>query len=318
MSEEITALAIQIKGEIISSNFDDFKANALAKIEGMKYELLNDDDFIKAKKDIKDLEITGKALKGAKEEILKQLDDVYSLMGGIDEIITAANECRLSKSKEVKKRDAEIKAKIIEDALVIIDHSKREKFRQEVSDGAKGKRSFETMAKGANAAASAINESILKTRAILDEFSEEHGKILIPDRLDLELQSFEGVASELVHRLEKKRDEEEKERLRAEAEKAQKESEAAKAETKEPKADPASPETPPPPKIGTIPVGESAKQAAENPEEEMARFIETVKAAFSPVKAARLSLKHTENINRAQTFAKGLSQAWAQLNSPNQ
>ena len=90
MSDQITALAIQIKGEIVSSNFEGFKANALEKIEGMKYELLNDDDFAKAKKDIKDLEVTGKALKTAKVEVFKQLDDVYRLMGGIDEIISAA------------------------------------------------------------------------------------------------------------------------------------------------------------------------------------------------------------------------------------
>lgn len=317
MSEKITALAIQIKGEIVSSNFEDFKAEALEKIDSMNYQLVSDDDFKRAKEDIKNLDVTGKALKGAKEEVLKQLDDVYALMNGIDEIIAAADKCRLAKGKEVRERDAQVRAQIIDDALNLIDHPKREKYRATVADGAKGKRSFKTMAEGADKVAKGINDSILKTRDVLDQFENEHGKLLIPDRVDLELQDAEGVANELRHRLEKKRDEEEKKRLKEEAEKARQETEAAK----EPES------LPEPPKVDTIPVGLSKpdqtavatntppSSEGESPKEEMARFISIVTSAFAPVKDARAQLKHPENIQAAGEFAKSLGEAWAELKS---
>lgn len=328
-TQQITDLAIQIKGEIISSNFEAFKAQALAKIEGMKYELLTDDDFTKAKGDIKDLEVTGKALKGAKMEVLKQLDDVYALMGGIDEIIDAADKCRLEKSREVKKRDAEIRLKIVEDAMELIDHPKRERFRAQVADGAKGKRTFETMGKGANSVAEAINSGILMSRDVLERFSDEHGKLLIPDRIDLELQAYEAVGTELNHRLEKKRDEEEKERLKAESEKLRKEAEAkaqaereaeeARRETTLPEREiensrPAeeSPFAPAPVRHGAPTTQRVKEETAEN---EMAAFLATLTSAFAPVKTARGNLRFPENIERAAAFAEGLATAYKALKS---
>eukprot|EP00112_Aurelia_sp_Birch-Aquarium-sp1_P009514 Seg20830.1 transcript_id=Seg20830.1/GoldUCD/mRNA.D3Y31 product="hypothetical protein" protein_id=Seg20830.1/GoldUCD/D3Y31 len=336
-------LAIQIKGEIVNSNFDAFKANCLERIEGMKYELLTDDDFKKAKEDIKSLKESEDALKIAKEEALKQMDEVYALMGGIDEIVKASSECRLEKSREVKKRDAEIKEKIIDDALQLIDHPYRETFREKVTLGAKGKRSFTTMKKGAEEVAKNVYEDILATRGVLLEFANEHGKTLIQDGLSLELLNADSVASELRHRLEKQRDEEEKARLKAEAEKAKAEAEAEKARTqakieqdkrereaKEVSASVTSQES----KVneGSKPDKASGQDAhdplpetappvptqEETAEQEMARFTSIVVSAFAPVKEARAQLKHQENIEAAEEFANGLSDSWAIFKSKNQ
>ncbi len=307
---EITALAIQIRGEIVSSNFEEFKARAMEKIGSMDYELLTDGDFEKAKADVKSLEVAAKALKATKEDMLRQLDDVYELMGGIDEIIAAADKCRLGKAREIKRRDAEVREKIIGSALELIDHPQRGKFRAEVTEGTKRKRTFATMEVGANKVAAKINAEILKTREVLEQFEGEHGTLLIPDRSELELKDAEAVASELRHRLEKKRDEDEKARLKAEAEAARKEAEAAKAPEPEP--------LPEPRRVDTIPVGGGKPAPApegETAAQEMERFLSTVTSAFAPVKEARAQLKHPENIEAAGGFARELGEAWANFKS---
>lgn len=316
--EKTMELAIAVSGEILSSNFEDFKAQALERIDGMKYELLTDGDFAKAKEDIKRLSDDAKVLKAAKEQILKQLDDVYELMGGMDEIISAADDCRLGKSREVKKRDAEIRAKIIDDALNMIDHPKREKYRQQVADGAKGKRSFKTMADGSNKVATGINDSILKTRVVLEQFTNEHGNMLIPDITNLELQDAEGVASELKHRLQKQRDEEEKARLKAEAAKAQKEAQEAKAKAQGQSSLVDTEETLnlTPAKVDSIPVSNTSTPS---PQEELTEADEFAalkrdgRNVLLGLKELFEGLKHSRNIELADAFRKQVNDAWVKM-----
>ena len=312
MSAKTTALAIRINGEIIESNFPAFKAAALATISDMNFELLNEGDFTKAKENIKSLKITEDALVEVKDGVLKQMDDVYALMGEIDEIGNAARECRLAKSKEVKKRDAEIKERIVNDALATIDHPKREKFRPDITESLKRKKTFETMGQGAKKAAQAINDRINATRSVLEEFADVNGTKMILDASELELSLAGSVEFELKHRLEKQRDEEEKQELRLKAALVQKElDEQAK---KDPEVLAPTPEPlPVPPKIESIPVGNAAKEALETPEEEALRALTSLESLFPPIKQLRANLKHKANREHWQAFADGLTQLYLSL-----
>ena len=305
MSDQTTALAIRINGEIIESNFPAFKAAALATIEDMNFELLNEGDFTKAKENIKSLKITEAALVEVKDGVLKQMDDVYALMGEIDEIGNAARECRLAKSKEVKRRDAEIKEQIVDDALATIDHPKREKFRGDIVESLKRKKTFETMGQGAKKAAQAINERIDATRSVLEEFINVNGTKLILDASELELSLAGSVEFELKRRLEKQRDEEEKQELRLKAALVQKELDEQAKKDPEP--------LPAPPKIESIPVGNAAKEALETPEEEALRALASLEGLFPPIKALRANLKHKVNRENWQVFADGLTPLYLAL-----
>lgn len=324
---QLPSLTVTAKAELVTNNLPAFEDSFRKGLDGLKYELLSDDDFAKAKDDIKALKEAEKTIAAVDQEIVNGSVDIKVIRESLSCLADEARRFRLDREKEIKTRDAKIKAKILDDALALIDHPKRERFRDQVADGAKGKRSFETMAKGANQAAEEINERILKVRTVLEQFESEQGKTLIPDRSSLELQDVDGVSNELRYRLEKQRDEREKARLKAEAEEARKQAEYEKAkataeeaknELKEPAPAPVTPVTPPTapepaPKVGTIPVGTAAKEAAQTAEEEMARFLATVEMAFAPVKVARAKLKHTENIRRAQRFASTLGEAWTEF-----
>lgn len=324
---QLPSLTVTAKAELITNNLPAFEESFRKGLDGLKYELLTDDDFAKAKDDIKAIKEAERMIASVDQEIVNGSVDIKAIRDSLAELAEEARQFRLDREKEIKERDAKIKAKILEDALGLIDHPKRERYRDQVAAGARGKRSFETMAKGANQAAKAVNEAILKTRAVLDEFENTHGRLLIPDRVDLELESVEVVGGKLNARLEKQRDEEEKARLKAEAEEARKQAEyekakataeEAKTELKEPAPAPVTTPTPPTapepaPKVGTIPVGTAAKEAAQTAEEEMARFLAIVEVAFAPVKAARAKLRHTENIRRAQRFATALGEAWTEF-----
>lgn len=309
---QLPALAIEAKAELITNNLPAFEESFRKGLENLKYELLSDDDFTKAKEDIKALKAAEKTISDVDQAIVNGSLDIKAIRESLSQLCVEAREFRLSREKEIKQRDARIKAEIFEEALSLIDHPSRENFRKKIEEAAKGKRTFATMRKGATLAAKSINDEILKSRAILDQFENEHGRTLIPDRMSLELESQEKVSSELLHRLEKKKDEEEKARLRAEAEEARKKAEEALAkekpepvETDEP-VKPASPVQAPDPSRPVPQQGESERA-------EMLRFIETVEASFKPVKEARKALKHSQNITKAAVFAEMLGRTWREF-----
>jgi len=47
--------------------------------------------------------------------------------------------------------------------------------------------------------------------------------------------------------------------------------------------------------------------------DEMKVYLDTIKVAFTPVKAARVELSYPENIERAKAFATGIAHLWAAL-----
>ena len=339
-------LAVSAKAELISNNLPEFEKAFEENIEKLKYELITDDDFIQAKADIKSLKDAEDQLKAVDEEIVNGSADLKTVRESLSSMADKMRSIRLARSKEVKEEDAKKQLAIVEAALALIDHPQRETFRSMVEGGTKSKKTLKSKTDGANLVADSIAKSILASRAVLDEFADAHGPLLIPDRSNLELEPASNVQDKLAARLEKKADEDEKERLKDEAEAARKEAEAAKAAQAEAEKTPSpvgntqldaheekeSPSTgfengdsrdesldggsTPPPKIDSIPVGDTAKQEGETVTEEELRFISEFEAALMPIKKSRAGLKHPANRTKAAKLAEEIGKAWVEFKNP--
>ncbi len=325
---QLPALTVQAKAELVSNNFPEFEQAVRKGLDGLRYELLNEDDVAQAKRDMSALKETEDMIRAVDQAIANGSADIKAVREKLATLAGEVRDFRTARNREVKEWDSKIREKIIEDALDLIDHPELGMFRPQIEEAMKGKRKVSTLREAANNKAGEINAAIQQTREVLEQFEGEHGTLLIPDRDDLLLKPAETVASELRHRLEKKRDEDEKARLKAEAEAARKEAQAAMeakvAKSPEPTPDPAP--LPEPRKVGAIPVGGGKPEPAPTPapepepapegetaEQEMARFLQTVPAIFRQFRDARLALKHPANFAAAEKFAKTVNDAWHEM-----
>lgn len=115
MVNKKTELVVKISGEVAESNFEQFKVEAIAMIEGQNKSLVTDNDFAEAEQVIKDCEVAEKALKDAKAEALASTADVDKLFSAMDEVGVVLVATRLSLTKGVKKEKNKRKQKVIDD-----------------------------------------------------------------------------------------------------------------------------------------------------------------------------------------------------------
>jgi len=111
----LPALAVQIRGEVVTSNLPAFKAAAERFISGIKTDLKTDEDFVQADATVKFCEKAEKDLEVAKNAAIAQTASIDELMRTVDHIKAQLRDKRLSLDKLVNKRKEEIKAEIIAD-----------------------------------------------------------------------------------------------------------------------------------------------------------------------------------------------------------
>lgn len=310
-------LVVSVKGEITKSNFDDFKAMAEDRIRSLNFDLSTDEEFGQAEDDVKGLAKFEKDLKSAEDDVLKQMDEVYHLVSGIGELKKLSSASRLKLKKQIDQQKAVVRTQIKRGAIadIPIAHPQAE---SRIEAAMKSKRTLDSLRSAAQSESKLIQKEIAEAQEVVDQFKDKHGPDVCYDEHRLLILSRDMVEAELSRRVERKAAALKEAELKAEAEKAKAEKEAAEraewdrreAEVKkeEQAIDSTSPATPP--KIDSIPVGRSAKEASETPEEELNRFLSIVESAFGPVKQARANLKHTENIRKASRFATTLGEAW--------
>lgn len=318
-----TELALQIRGEIVSSNLPAYASEIRAFIAALPTELKTDDDFDGAKQNVKALTTVEAAVKRAKEETLKQAKEVYEVLSELDSISDVGRETRLELSKLIKAEDARVKKEIKDEALSLIDgHT----FKQEqrIDAAMKGKRLLKTLRESAMNEAQAIVTEITEKKTIISEFLAEHGeKLGYDERLLMEMDA-PALRTELDRRLERQRHEEEQARLKAEADAAKAEVEKAKVIEEEVAKDRNTQhgktilvdteET-----LGSPSVGKSqppshpmtAREVNEfSPAQEMQDFLNTVPPIFGMFREARLKLKDPTNFAKAEAFAQAVNDAW--------
>jgi len=109
----LPALAVQIRGEVVTSNMPAFRMAAERFIAGIKTDLKTDEDFATAEATVKFCETAEKDLEVAKNAALAQTASIDELMRTVDHIKTQLREKRLNLDKLVTKRKGEIKDEII-------------------------------------------------------------------------------------------------------------------------------------------------------------------------------------------------------------
>lgn len=111
----LPALAVQIRGEVITSNLPAFRSAAERFIASIKTTLETDQDFADAEATVKFCEAAEKDLEVAKNAALAQTSSIDELMRTVDHIKAQLRDKRLALDKLVTRRKTEIKEDIISD-----------------------------------------------------------------------------------------------------------------------------------------------------------------------------------------------------------
>ena len=327
-------LAIETKGEVVSSNFTEFTYHVRSHLQTINRDLKTDDEFDQADSDAKRIAGAENSLKAAKAKALADAEQLNELFSQIDSLTGDLSAARLDLQKQIAKRKEEIRSELIEEYLATFDIDPRDARRQFLAGLQaiiKGKRTVESMRTALRVYSVTSQAIICKSRDVIRVFKDAHGGDLVSDSRELELQKPDAVEAELRRRFEARKAEIERKRLEAEAATARAEADKAK----EALAEASKPPSPPvtmsggvseriAPAVSVAPLPSTApwKEDAvltDKPDrdgrEEWSRFAQLLIAAFSPVKAARAELQHPANIAKAQEFAMTLGSAWKAANT---
>jgi len=318
----IIPLKIEAKGEVISSNIDEFRELVKAALGTINRDLQTDEQFGQAELDAKALKEAEEAVKTAKDKALQDAESLHALFVAMDETSEEIRKARLELETQIKKRKEEIKTEIVEEFLEKFDidpKDARRQFLTGLQTQIKGKRTVESMKTACRTYQSSQQAEIIKSRATIERFEAKFGKDLTMDRRELELKSPDSVEAELVRRMEAKKAAAEAAKLKAEADAAKASEAKAKAELAEankPKEEPvkagASSRMPmmAPAAAPAEAAPAVATEEAPGVDEEWNAFKASCLAAFGPIKIARDALKHSKNITKAQSFANAINSAW--------
>lgn len=119
--EALPALFVQVEGKVLATNLDAFKLAAQTFIDGIKTELVNDQDFADADKMVKFLKDGEERLALAKQQALAQTASIDELFRTVDAISEQMRSKRLALDKLVKAEKINRKAAIISDARQALD-----------------------------------------------------------------------------------------------------------------------------------------------------------------------------------------------------
>lgn len=253
--DALPALRVEVTGMVTYSNLDEFKAQALIVIGGIKTELVTDQDFVDADKTAKWLGDVEGRLKDAKKRALEQTDSIDRLFSAIDEIAGQAATTRIKLEKLVKSEKENRKTALVMETneafrkhiegLMVRTDNLMSSQASVFGDAIKGLKSLDSMRdKLATALAnvkiesSAIADLIAANVALLDTAEK---RALFPDLKSVCTKPTDDFKAILAGRdaqrreAEEKRLEAERQRIRAEEQaKAQREAaEKAAAEKRE-------------------------------------------------------------------------------------
>lgn len=166
-------LVITLTGEVVETNFDNWKKELQAQIESTQKPLKSDNDFASAAKHVKQLKTAEKSLKKAKLSAINQAADIQALFAAIDEVAEQARQARLGLEKQIKTRKQDVKNSVIEAGIAqiqkhiesksspfdLIDHSEYLDRAQFVAE-LKGRSTLSTLEKAKDKLCTQIMEAV--------------------------------------------------------------------------------------------------------------------------------------------------------------
>lgn len=296
-------LVANTEGRVVETNLDEFRKMVAAVIAGLNLEPSTAAEFKQADADIKSLQQAEKNVAATKEHALKSAADLEQLFSALDESGEEIRQARLRLSTAVKAQKEALKEAAIDKAWSRLEQeSLHIQHRDRLVIAIKGKRSMKEIEKALDAEANAALRTVLGIREALNDFAEQYGTALIPDRDQLENKSVEHVEGELRRRLEVQRLEDARKKA---------EDEAAKARTEaRPEPKDVSEETAPAPKPKQEQEPEEPASAQALATKQWQRFEEQVFNAFAVLRKAKEQLTYLDNVERAKKFASGVNEAW--------
>jgi putative phage-type endonuclease len=114
--EALPALFVQVEGKVLATNLDAFKLSAQKFIDGIKTELVNDQDFADADKMVKFLKDGEERLALAKSQALSQTASIDELFRAVDAISEQMRSKRLALDKLVKAEKENRRGEIVSEA----------------------------------------------------------------------------------------------------------------------------------------------------------------------------------------------------------
>jgi len=256
--DQLPVLNIQMTGGVQASNLPDFKAQALAMIDGIKTTLTTDKEFADAESTVKWLQKGEKQLEQSKQQALEQTASIAELFSTIDELRETMRQKRLHLNKLVtaeknsRRIDIQNKASMEYDAwLDALDCPIRLASVLDLPTAMKNKRTISSLQAAADDELARAKvegqqeaERLKGNKALLESEQGEYA-FLLSDWKQLICQDAEYIKREAGRRIaqhkeaEEKRLEAERERIRQEEEakakreaEAQRQREAAAAEAK--------------------------------------------------------------------------------------
>jgi hypothetical protein len=327
MSAEKLDLIVSVKGEITKSNYEEFAVLATTRIESLNFSLTTDEEFGQAESDIKDLARFEKTLSVAEDEVLKQMDGVYSLIADIKGLKSYSAKGRLTLKKKVDSQKGIVRMQIKRDALNIISIAHPEADRL-IEEAMKGKKTLTSLKSAAIKVAEEIEEWVNCNRATIEVARADHGSDIIHGELALMIMDKHSLQIELERRIERRTADRKAEKLRQEAEDLKaKAREAAKIQADKARAEDLAEaiksrgildEMEAKRKLQIEEANEMVHPPKDEPQEqtqaeELAAFIALFGPAFAPIREARVSLKHSENIEAGEKFAEGFGVIFSEL-----
>jgi len=297
-------LAIEIRGEIVSSNWDETKAEIIDRIQSLVYDLRTDADFAEAEENVKGLKKVENDILTAKEYALDQARDVQALFDNLDEVSGQARDARLKLGKQIKDRKEAMRQQIVNIALDSIVGTTPNRYAAEITAAIKGKRDLAKMKEAAEEAAAEINGRIMAVRMIVTEYTEAHGEEIGHDLHKLDAMTTDEVNVEMERRVERKKIAEER-AIRAKEEEERRKKDLNKLNDAVP-APVAPVETP-----QTTTGGDFTLNARETAEQELKRFTASARDVLWHIKPVRESLVHEENKAKVGKLVDAINAAWS-------
>ncbi|MDW0360868.1 YqaJ viral recombinase family protein [Halomonas venusta] len=265
--DKLPALSIQMTGGVQASNLPDFKAKAMAMIDGIKTQLVTDKDFADAESTVKFLQKGEKQLEESKQRALEQTASIAELFDTIDELRETMRQKRLHLDKLVKAEknnrrvEIERKAKEAFDAfLANLDCPLKPAHSLDIAGAMKGKKTIATLQAAADDEVARakiecqqLANEINGNKVLLDKEQGDYG-FLFSDWRDLIQKKRDDLQSVIAARIaqhkeaEQKKLDAERETIRQEeAVKAKREADEAEAKRQAEEAEKRKPEPQPAP-----------------------------------------------------------------------
>lgn len=108
----LPALKVEVSGEVVSSNFKEYKEAAIQVFRQIPTELKTDEDCANAEETIKWLQSVEKKLKDVKDGAIEGTASINDLFTGIDEMAEEARQIRLKLNRTVSAVKQEIRDEI--------------------------------------------------------------------------------------------------------------------------------------------------------------------------------------------------------------